>query len=185
LASVSEDLQAEGTAMLDALRAAGPLPEYGDKMHAFGQLVGEWDIEDTHFEQDGTPRSMRRGEWLFGWVLQGRAIQDVILSPPRDHEGDGRPPTYEYGTTIRLYDAFIDAWHITFVAPVSRAVVQLVARVEGEEIVQTGTTPDGKLRRWVFSDISESSFLWRGYESADGGRSWFMEEEIRARRRTG
>jgi len=26
----------------------------------------------------------QRGEWHFGWVLEGRAIQDVILAPPRE-----------------------------------------------------------------------------------------------------
>jgi hypothetical protein len=179
---VSEELRTDAAAMLDALRATGPLPEYGDRMHAFGQLVGEWEIEDTHFHPDGTPRTTRVGEWLFGWVLEGRAIQDVILSPPRDQQGDGRSPTYEYGTTLRFYDPSIDAWHVAFVAPVSQTVVQLLARVEGDDIVQTGTTPDGKLRRWVFSEISRDSFLWRGNESTDGG-SWLLEEEIKARRR--
>lgn len=169
--------------MLDALYASGPAPSLAEKMRAFGQLVGAWDIEDVHFHPDGTPRFRRIGEWHFGWVLEGRAIQDVILSPPRVLPGQSREPSYEYGTTIRLYDPTIDAWHVTFIAPVARALVQLVARTVGEDIVLTGTSPDGKLYRWVFSDISPLAFVWRGYESMDQGSSWFMEEEIRAQRR--
>jgi hypothetical protein len=167
--------------MLRALHASGPFPDYAEKLDPFGQLVGAWDIEDVHFHPDGTPRVVHVGEWLFGWVLEGRAVQDVIISPPR-REGAGES-RYEYGTTIRLYDPSADVWHVTFVAPVNGAVFQLEARAESDGIVLTGTSPDGTLNRWVFSDMSEDAFIWRGYESADEGRSWFLEEEIRARRR--
>lgn len=168
--------------MLRALHASGPHSDHARAMDTYGRLIGEWEIEDVHFHRDGTARDRRLGEWLFGWVLQGRAIQDVILSPPRTETAD-TGERYEYGTTIRLYDDSIDAWHVTFVAPVAGAVVQLLARREGDDIVQTATAPDGKLLRWVFSEISDTGFVWRGYESTDGGDSWFMEEEITARRR--
>jgi hypothetical protein len=60
--------------------------------------------------------------------------------------------------------------------------VNLIAR-PFDEIVLEGRAPDNKLYRWIFSDITDQTFRWSGYESADEGRTWFMEEEIRGRRR--
>src|SRR5947209_6048636 len=108
--------------MIDALAAEGPFPEYADKLMVFGRLVGSWDIEGRFFDEDGNVTNERRGEWHFGWVLEGRAIQDVLISPPRDGREPGQA-SQEYGTTIRAYDPKLDAWRVTFVAPVSGATV--------------------------------------------------------------
>lgn len=169
--------------MIEALAAAGPLPEYADKLMLFGRLVGEWDIEGRHFNSEGQVTKEQRGEWHFGWVLEGRAIQDVIITPPREERRKNGTLAEEYGTTVRFYDPRIDAWWVTFIAPVFGGVVNLIARSVGDEIVLEGRAPDNKLYRWVFSDITDQTFRWRGYLSADEGRTWHMEEEIRGRRR--
>lgn len=169
--------------MIETLTAAGPFPEYADKLMLFGRLVGGWDIEGRHFSAEGQVTKEQRGEWHFDWVLEGRAIQDVILTPPREERRKNGTPAQEYGTTVRFYDSRIDAWRVTFVAPVFGGVVNLIARPVGDEIVVEGRAPDNKLYRWIFSDITDQTFRWSGYESADEGRTWFMEEEIWARRR--
>ena len=69
--------------MIEALAAQGPFTEYADKLMLFGRLVGGWDIEGKYFNAEGQVTQERQGEWHFGWVLEGRAIQDVILTPPR------------------------------------------------------------------------------------------------------
>ena len=169
--------------MIEALTAAGPLPEYADKLMLFGRLVGGWDIEGRHFNSDGQVTKEQRGEWHFDWVLEGRAIQDVILTPSREERRKNGTPAEEYGTTVRFYDPRIDAWRVTFIAPVFGGIVNLIARSVGDEIVLEGRAPDNKLYRWVFSDITDQTFRWSGYLSADEGRTWHMEEEIRGRRR--
>lgn len=169
--------------MIETLTAAGPFPDYADKLMLFGWLVGGWDIEGRHFNPEGQVTKQQRGEWYFDWVLEGRAIQDVILTPPREERRKNGTPAEEYGTTIRFYDPRLDAWRVTFIAPVSGGVVNLIARPAGDEIVLEGRAPDNRLFRWVFSDITDQTFRWNGYESADEGRTWFMEEEIQARRR--
>ena len=170
--------------MIEALAATHPFRQYADELALFGRLVGSWDIEDTHFDRDGTPRKVQAGEWHFDWVLEGRAIQDVIISPPREERRRTSAPANEYGTTLRFYDPRIDAWRVCFVAPVVGAVVNLIARRVGDDIVLEGPGPDGLLYRWMFTDITEATFRWRGYESSDEGRTWFMDEEMKARRRT-
>ena len=97
------------TALIEVLGAPGPSTEHADSLALFGQFVGSWDVEATYFHPGGATRAERRGEWHFGWVLQGRAIQDVLISPPLDDIRAGAPPA-EYGTTVRFYDRRSDSW---------------------------------------------------------------------------
>lgn len=168
--------------MIDALVADGPLPEHEAELMLFGRLVGAWEIENVFLAEDGTVRKQQTGEWHFGWVLEGRVIQDVILTPPREERARTGAPAAEYGTTIRAYDPRIKGWRVVFVAPVFGAIVNLIAREQGDEIHLEGRSPQGTLYRWVFSDIREDSFRWSGYESFDEGLTWFLGEEIRGRR---
>jgi hypothetical protein len=163
--------------MIDALAAEGPLLEHAEKMKLFGRLVGSWRIVGRFFDEAGNVTRERHGEWHFGWVLEGRAIQDVLISPPRD-EREGAEPAYEYGTTIRVYDPRIDGWRVTFISPLFGAIVNLIAREHGSEIWLEGRAPDNSLYRWTFSDITTESARWQGFTSSDEGLTWLREEEI-------
>ena len=164
--------------MIDALAADGPHPDHATQLMLFGQFVGSWDVDGTLIAADGT-RSQHRGEWHFGWVLEGRAIQDVLISPPRGSS----QPTFEYGTTLRFYDPQTGTWQITWITPVQRAVRRLVARPAGNEIVLEGREPSGRLLRWTFSDITPATCTWRGFISDDNGATWHQDEEMRLKRR--
>jgi hypothetical protein len=169
--------------MIEALAADGPLAEHADKLRLFGQFVGTWDAKVSLFGLDGTAREQRQaGEWRFGWVLEGRAIQDVLSSPLPEARANGAE-TIEYGTTLRFYDATIDAWRITWIAPPFGRVVNLIARPDGDDILLEGRAPNGWLVRWRFSDITGESFRWQGHVSSDEGRTWALAEEMRLRRR--
>jgi hypothetical protein len=118
-------------------------------------------------------------------VLEGRAIQDVWIVPPRGpaRQGDAAANANSYGTTLRTYDPRIGAWHIQWTDPVTQTYFTMIGRKEGEAIVQLGRSPDGNLIRWSFSDISRHSFLWRGEVSADEGATWRTNVEFTARRK--
>jgi hypothetical protein len=164
--------------MLDVLAAAGPHPDHAEKLMLFGQFVGAWDFDEFFTTPDDERHDMT-GEWHFGWVLEGRAVQDVLICPPR---GDG--PAREYGSTVRFYDPDIGAWQITWITPPRRAVVRLVGRPLDDQIVLEGDGATGILR-WTFSDIASETFTWRGYVSRDAGATWQQREEMRLRRRAG
>ena len=63
-------------AFLDALGADGPSADRTGKMDLYGWLIGSWDLDIVRYLPDGATRR-RKGEWHFGWALEGRAIQDV------------------------------------------------------------------------------------------------------------
>ncbi|TMM35025.1 MAG: hypothetical protein E6F93_01245 [Actinobacteria bacterium] len=169
-------------AMIEALEANEPFPAYADELMLFGQLVGSWDVEVSFFDPEGNVIRERRGEWHFGWVLEGRVIQDVLISPPREGRDVGQA-SHEYGTTLRAYDPKIDAWRVTFVAPVFGATVNLIAREHGNEIWLEGRAPDNSLCRWTFSEITSERVRWQGFSSSDEGLTWTREEEMILHRR--
>ena len=171
------------SAFLAALGADGPSADRAGKMNLYGRFVGSWDLDVTQFSDNGIARR-RKGEWHFGWALEGRAIQDVWIVPPRGklRSGDAAANVNSYGTTLRVYDPDIDAWRIQWTDPVTQSFLQMIGRAEGAGIVQLGTWPDGQLMRWSFSEITQDSFFWRGELSADQGASWRSNVEFTARR---
>lgn len=173
----------DAKAMIALLDAEGPDPERAAGLMQFGWLVGSWDVEATFWDHDGNVVGEHPGEWHFGWVLQGRAIQDVLISPPLEGQSrDGRAARV-YGSSFRQYDPGTDTWRVTWFSPISGTIVDLTARSEGERIVLEGVEPDGKRDRWIFSDMTADTFTWTGHESVDQGRTWPLVERMLVRRR--
>ena len=171
------------TPFLDALGADAAATDRGGRMDLYGRFIGSWELDVRQFPGDGTVRR-RKGEWHFGWVLEGRAIQDVWIVPPRGEQrhGDAAASANSYGTTLRTYDPRIDAWQVQWSDPVTQTFLQMIGRADGDDIVQQGNRADGQLVRWSFSEITENSFVWRGENSADGGVTWRLATEFTARR---
>jgi hypothetical protein len=157
---------------IKGLLSDAPDHELKEKLMLFGQFVGDWKINAQWFESDGSTLK-GKGEVHFGWVLDGRAIQDVWMK----HEADP-PRLVSARTTIRFYDPKIDAWQCVWVAPLSGTVRTFLARQVGDEIVLEGTTEDGHPERWIYSEIRSHSFQWRALESRDNRKTWKLTEEM-------
>ena len=157
--------------------APGPHPEHADALMLFGQFVGSWDVDAVQHAPDGAERRLS-GEWHFFWALEGRAIEDVIISPKRDARDPSRWKMGDYQLAVRFYRPADDSWSVTAISPVHDQVHQLVARKVGDRIVLQGTAPDGTPERWSFNDISADRCIWRGEISRDGGASWSLDEEM-------
>ena len=87
-----------------------------------------------------------------------------------------------YGTTLRVYDPAIDAWHILWTDPANQIYTQQIGRRRGNDIVQEGKLPNGAILRWSFTEITPNTFHWLGEHSADDGASWWLQVEVMARR---
>lgn len=167
----------------NGLIASGPAPEYREALMLYGQFVGDWTTETVAYLPNG---SNETSQWdvRFQWVLEGRAIQDLWIMPPRSKGSvSWHEPGNRYSTTLRVYDPKIDAWHIVWVNPPSGAIVTQVGRRVGDEFVQLGNVePDGEVSRWVYRDISRNSFRWCNERSPDQGATWRLVQEMHARR---
>lgn len=166
------------------LHAAGPAPDRAGKLDLYAWLIGDWDAEITAYSADGESHP-GQGEIHFGWVLEGRAIQDVWMIPRRNDRRPGAPAMPVagnwYGTTLRIYDPAIDAWRIYWIDPATNAFRYQIGRRQGDDIVQEGRTDSGALSRWSFTEITRDSFRWLGESSTDG-KAWRLVVEVRARR---
>jgi hypothetical protein len=171
--------------LISVLHAAHADPDRAEKLQLYGQFIGDWDSRIVAYAPDGT-RHESSGEIHFGWILQGRAIQDVWMIPRLEE----RPVAARfpiagnwYGTTLRIYDPTIDAWRIYWLDPATNAFRHQIGRPRGDDIVQEGKGENGALSRWSFTEIRPDSFHWLGEASADGGTNWRLLLEVFARRR--
>jgi hypothetical protein len=168
--------------LIAALHSDGPAPDRAEKLALYGQFVGSWEMDALYHQENGAVHR-DRGEIHFGWVLEGRAVQDVWIVPPRDAKRIGAPASGDfYGTTLRVWDPGIDAWHIIWVDPVKQLYRRMIGRAQGPDIVQDGTDESGAKVRWSFTAITTDSFLWRAERSPDGA-AWRLLVEFHAHRK--
>ena len=166
-------------AMIRTLGATNPHPSLGDEARTFDRLVGTWDCDYTFYLEDGRVRR-KSGELSFGWILDGRAIQDVWITYPADGQKER-----SISASVRFFDTALKQWRVFFVSPRFNYAVQVQGGLEGDHIVLRGTDADGYQIRWSFNEIGTDSFIWRGEKSRDGGKTWKLEEEHHMKRRLG
>src|SRR5215471_12385801 len=105
------------------------------------------------------------------WLLEGRAIQD------------GVDPA---GLLLRHDAAGLRSRHRRLAHPLERSLKQRyrrqIGRAHGDDIMQEGNDDTGAAVRWSFTEITPTSFRWRGERSPDGGANWELQAEYFARR---
>ena len=121
-----------------------------EEFNYFGKLIGSWQIDyvESHHSR------VIKGEWHFSWVLEGMAIQDVIILPD-----------YESGTSLRIY--------------YTGKIIRLEARKQDDMIVLTYI--DDETRKWIFTRIEDNQFHWQNITIKDDG-DWYVNADIFAKR---
>ncbi|HXJ92173.1 MAG TPA: hypothetical protein VMT20_04760 [Terriglobia bacterium] len=167
----------------EALHSNGPAAEWAHKTHLYSWLVGDWDMDVVIYRSDGSKQ--RSQGWVSaGWVLEGRAIQDIFAAP-----------RLFCGTTLRVYDPGLDAWRINWTDPMNQVYFWQIGRARGADIVEEGKETPSLARlygsvpasgpqatiRWSFTEITPDSFHWRSERSVYGA-SWQLQREYFARR---
>lgn len=174
-------MRSPSPASIDALHSDAPAPDRAERMALYAFLVGDWEMDAVYPLPDGSTRRTT-GEIHAGWVLEGRALQDVWIVPKRGTRPADPQLGDFYGTTLRVYDPGLDAWHIIWSDPLKQAYLRQLGRARGKDIVQEGKAADGALTRWSFREITPRSFHWIGERSDDAGASWQVQVEFFARR---
>ena len=168
--------------LAEALVSQGRSPEIASADDVYGWLIGSWELDVRRYGVDVSARNIK-GEVHFAWVLEGRAIQDVWIMPRRQDRMPQLDKTCNmYGTTLRVWDASIQAWRVTWINPVTGSRDELIGRWSGKDIVQIGTRANGTPIRWMFTEITPDSFRWTGEVLEADGYTWRLEGEFLARR---
>ena len=164
--------------MITALPAPGPHPSYGEQARLFDRFVGTWDANYAIHAVDASVTRFT-GEVIFGWIIDGRALQDIWITHPKDGAANER----SIGTTVRFYDTKSGMWRVVWVYPATGTITTLNGGAVGDRIVLRGQGSDGSLLRWSFNDIQANSFVWRGEISYNGGETWRLQGEYHMKRR--
>jgi len=166
------------------LAAPGRSPEIPPQADVYGWLIGSWELDVRHYGVDVSERGIK-GEVHFGWVLEGRAVQDVWIMPRRaERTADLDKTCNMFGATLRVWDPAIQAWRVTWINPVTGNRDELIGRwsVPGKEIVQVGSHSNGTPIRWMFTEITPDFFHWTGEALQPDGKTWMLEGDFRAQR---
>ena len=146
------------------------LPE---EFNYFGKLIGSWKLDYI----DHNTSRMVKGEWHFSWVLEGMAVQDVIILPSRDVRNEPPYPDEEYGTTLRVYNPGTHAWDIAYCY--TGKIMRLEARKKDDMIILTNI--DDERKKWVFVKIEDDNFHWQNVTVKDNGE-WHINVDLYAMR---
>jgi len=161
--------------MITVLEAMSPHPSLGEQAHVFDQFIGTWECDYANFAENGAI-TRGKGEVMFGWILDGLAVQDVWTWTAEGSTGR------ELVTDIRFFDSKSGKWRAVWVNPTSFLVKTASGGLVGDRIVLESTATDGSLDRWSFNNIAKDSFVWRGEKSRDGGKTWRLWAEHHLKR---
>jgi hypothetical protein len=166
----------------DALISDSYSSELNGEEAMYDWLIGSWEV--TAFDYSDNSTIETKGEWIFSWVLEGRAVQDVWIAPQRSLRTTQSPRNVNrYGTSLRVFHPDTKKWKVYWHNPVSGTDNQMTASKHGKDIVQEGQTANGNPLRWIFTDISNDAFRWYGEYSADEGKTWKLATEFYGRKR--
>ena len=135
------------------------LPE---EFNYLGKLIGSWEIDYI----DNSTSRVIKGEWYSSWVLEGMAIQDVIVLPG-----------FEYGTTLRVYNPGTHAWDVAYCY--TGKIMRFEARKQEGKIVLTNI--EDERRKWVFNKIEDNYFHWQDITVTEDGE-WHVKFDLYAKR---
>jgi hypothetical protein len=174
------DADEMSTRFARALVAKSRSPEIAASEDVYAKLLGAWEVQARDRTESGTFQ-VTEGEWFFARTLEGRAVQDVWIAPTRANRRTAPAGANRYGSSVRTFDPHTRTWQVTWFNPVTGAFNVLHTRMAGERIVQEGTVGDGRRIRWIFQEITATSFHWTG-ESQQPDGSWRLEAEFFGRR---
>jgi hypothetical protein len=163
--------------LVAALEATSANAALGDQAQVLARLVGTWDVAYTDFAKDGKAIH-RTGEFIVGWVLDGRAIQDLWIVNP-----SGKRQDREVYTDLHYFDPKTRTWRATFVDPEHGSEARFTGGPVGNDrFVLETQDMNSKQTRWSFNDIRPDSFVWRDEASRDGGKTWRLQSEYQMKR---
>jgi hypothetical protein len=185
------------------LFAPAPHPSLDENLStAFSKLIGSWNLTMRRYSSPSrlSDPLIVEGEWHFGWVLNGLAVQDVWIVPkratssnsfpsiPRAVSGDRAGEFLEYGTAIRFFSRQEGKYRAVWAGPLQGKTylftaearngneVEMIAREHVPAVEREGRLKEGK------TELEGVGMLmkWHLTEIQQSGfkwKEWMSEDE--------
>lgn len=140
----------------------------------FGQYIGDWDIEDSQLNPDGSGWAAGAGaKWNFVCLGDGTAIQDFWMP-------NGGP----IGTNLRTWNPNTESWDIAWAIKgvAGFAHIQAEKDAEGNVVMRYKSPIPDPLRRITFFPADSDGWDWKLELSSDNGENWTEVYRIKASR---
>jgi hypothetical protein len=162
-----------------ALPAKGPHPSLGDQEKTFGRFVGTWQVEYMDVKKDGT-QLHRTGLFIVGWIMYGRAIQDLWIVDPSPGHAER-----EIYADVRYFDPKTLTWPSVFFDLEQASMAKFSGgAASADRVVFQSSEIDNHLTRWSFDDTGPNTLEFRDQSSSDEGKTWKLRAEYHMRRKT-
>jgi len=151
----------------------GANPNAPEQLSHMRNMIGRWAIKDQSLGQDGSWTDGPGADWDFYYTLDGYAIEDIWVQPPRAVDVDDEK-TRTVGVNIRKYDPDADKWVMAWITKAPGGVQTFSATSTDEELVMVEDVPSaqGSIRRITFYNMTGATFDWRMEVSSDDGANW-------------
>ena len=139
------------------------------------KLIGEWSMSSEQRQQDGSWQASdgQIADWNFFYTLDGQAIQDVWIAPPRSVAVDDATKR-QIGSNLRIYWPEKKEWEMIWVSPRWGYVMAFTATSDDEKVVMLTKekTPEGFDQRITFFNMSGDTFDWEMERLGEDGETW-------------
>lgn len=151
-----------------------------DPTKQYDFLKGDWDCQWIQY-QEGKEASRFNCDWSGKYTLEGTMFQDDFRM-----YNDNKQLIYA-GTTLRTYVKSKKRWDMAFLASSSGHWPNFHGVWQENEMYITSQGVDAKgehKTRIRFYDIQQGRFIWEMQKSYDDGKTWQLDSEIRAKRKS-
>jgi len=155
----------------------------GSESKQFDFLVGDWAVEATRYNEDGTPAFNYPASWSARYLNEGRMVMDDFQAL-----GPSGAPVSSF-VTLRTYSELTKRWELVGLQALQPSVPTEWhgTSKDGQMLLDAiATLPNGnrvhtKIR---FFDINPESFSWESSMSLDQGNTWRKTASLKAKRKT-
>ncbi|WP_299115133.1 hypothetical protein [uncultured Winogradskyella sp.] len=135
-----------------------PHPESPEQIKDFQPLIGKSKCKSTSRKQDGSWNETIEMNWVFKYIMNGKAVQDETLKSDGGHSG-----------SIRQFIADSSKWYVHYYSskgPTTTLSTWVGNKTEADKIVlyRDQVAPNGMegFYRLTFYDIKNDSYKWIG-----------------------
>jgi hypothetical protein len=164
-----------------SLMSDGPSKSLKAENNWYLSLAGEWEV--AFIQGQGDSEAITAGEWVFTWINEGEALEDVLSVPYRWLKPAQGQAAISM-TTVRHFNVSKGAWE-GFHIQKGHMYYFGSARNQGQnQIIESYQVEGGPIMIWVFENVQRDSFQVAISQSTDNGSSFQAVGRIWAKRRS-